>query len=93
MHRAGWTAAYTIYIDRQVVQFTGFLVVSGDTGFCGTVAAILGAAPGRGEETNNMVAGGDHLEIGSLLFEGLDQIDLTGPFEVLSRLPNSTLRL
>ena len=31
-----------------------------------------------------------HLNIGSLLFEDLDQIDLTGPFEVLSRLPNST---
>lgn len=30
------------------------------------------------------------LQIGSLLFEGLDQIDLTGPFEVLSRIPNST---
>ena len=24
-----------------------------------------------------------HLEIGSLVFEGMDQIDLTGPFEVL----------
>jgi cyclohexyl-isocyanide hydratase len=34
-----------------------------------------------------------HLNIGSLLFEGLDQIDLTGPFEVLSRIPNSTYRL
>ena len=34
-----------------------------------------------------------HLQIGSLLFEGLDQIDLTGPFEVLSRIPNSTCRL
>ena len=34
-----------------------------------------------------------HLEIGCLLFEGLDQIDLTGPFEVLSRLPNSTYRI
>ena len=34
-----------------------------------------------------------HLQIGSLLFEGLDQIDLTGPFEVLSRTPNSTYRL
>ncbi len=33
------------------------------------------------------------LTIGSLLFEGIDQIDLTGPFEVLSRLPNATLRL
>src|SRR6201992_3214716 len=34
-----------------------------------------------------------HLTIGSLLFEGLDQIALTGPFEVLSRIPNSTYRL
>jgi cyclohexyl-isocyanide hydratase len=34
-----------------------------------------------------------HLNIGSLLFEGLDQIDLTGPFEVLSRLPNATHRI
>ena len=33
------------------------------------------------------------LKIGSLLFEGLDQIDLTGPFEVLSRIPNSTYQL
>lgn len=34
-----------------------------------------------------------HLQIGSLLFDRLDQIDLTGPFEVLSRLPNSTYRI
>jgi hypothetical protein len=34
-----------------------------------------------------------HLHIGSLLFEGIDQIDLTGPFEVLSRIPNSTYRI
>ncbi|MHB8812853.1 MAG: DJ-1/PfpI family protein [Steroidobacteraceae bacterium] len=34
-----------------------------------------------------------HLHIGSLLFEGIDQIDLTGPFEVLSRLPNTTYRI
>ena len=33
------------------------------------------------------------VEIGSLLFEGLDQIDLTGPFEVLSRLPGARHRL
>ena len=33
------------------------------------------------------------LTIGSLVFEGLDQIDLTGPFEVLSRLPGATHRL
>lgn len=34
-----------------------------------------------------------HLQIGSLLFEGVDQIDLTGPFEVLSRIPNATYRI
>ena len=34
-----------------------------------------------------------HLQIGSLLFEGLDQIDLTGPFEVLSRIPEATYRI
>lgn len=33
------------------------------------------------------------LRIGSLLFEGLDQIDLTGPFEVLSRIPDSDYRI
>jgi cyclohexyl-isocyanide hydratase len=34
-----------------------------------------------------------HLEIGSLVFDDMDQIDLTGPFEVLSRIPNATYRL
>jgi len=33
-----------------------------------------------------------HLLVGSLLFDGIDQIDLTGPFEVLSSMPNSTHR-
>jgi cyclohexyl-isocyanide hydratase len=37
-----------------------------------------------------MIPHDKHLQIGSLLFEGLDQIDLTGPFEVLSRIPNAT---
>jgi cyclohexyl-isocyanide hydratase len=40
-----------------------------------------------------MIPTDTHLQIGSLLFEGLDQIDLTGPFEVLSRVPNSTYRI
>jgi cyclohexyl-isocyanide hydratase len=40
-----------------------------------------------------MIPNDTHLTIGSLLFDGLDQIDLTGPFEVLSRIPNSTYRL
>jgi cyclohexyl-isocyanide hydratase len=37
-----------------------------------------------------MIPHDTHLHIGSLLFEGVDQIDLTGPFEVLSRIPNAT---
>jgi len=40
-----------------------------------------------------VISPGTHLQIGSLLFEGVDQIDLTGPFEVLSRIPNSTYRI
>jgi cyclohexyl-isocyanide hydratase len=40
-----------------------------------------------------MISQDIHLQIGSLLFEGLDQIDLTGPFEVFSRIPNSTYRI
>jgi DJ-1/PfpI family len=40
-----------------------------------------------------MIPHNTHLHIGSLLFEDVDQIDLTGPFEVLSRLPNATYRI
>jgi cyclohexyl-isocyanide hydratase len=40
-----------------------------------------------------MIPHNTHLHIGSLVFEGIDQIDLTGPFEVLSRIPNSTYRI
>src|SRR5215471_16376236 len=40
-----------------------------------------------------MIPHDTHLQIGSLVFEGIDQIDLTGPFEVLSRIPNSTYRI
>src|SRR6476620_11415932 len=34
-----------------------------------------------------------HLQIGGLLFPELDQADFTGPFEVLSRIPNSTFHI
>ena len=40
-----------------------------------------------------MIPPDTHLQIASLLFDGLDQIDLTGPFEVLSRILNATYRL
>jgi len=40
-----------------------------------------------------MIPENQALQIGSLLFDGLDQIDLTGPFEMLSRVPNATYRI
>ena len=39
-----------------------------------------------------MIPDHNHFQIGSLIFEDIDQIDVTGPFEVFSRLPNSTYR-
>jgi cyclohexyl-isocyanide hydratase len=39
------------------------------------------------------VAPETHLQIGSLIFDRLDQIDLTGSFEVFSRIPNCTYRI
>jgi cyclohexyl-isocyanide hydratase len=40
-----------------------------------------------------MISPDTHLQIGSLAFEKMDQADLSGPFEVLARIPNSTYRL
>ena len=40
-----------------------------------------------------MIPHDTHLHIGFLLFDGIDQIDLTGPFEVLPRIPNATYRI
>jgi cyclohexyl-isocyanide hydratase len=34
-----------------------------------------------------------HLHIGAIVFPGLDQLDFTGPFEVLARLPDSTFHV
>jgi hypothetical protein len=41
----------------------------------------------------HMIPDDTHLLIGALMFEGMDQIDLTWPFEALSRVPNSTYRI
>jgi putative intracellular protease/amidase len=40
-----------------------------------------------------MIPPDKHLQIGSLAFDELDQMDLTGPFEVLACLPNCTHRI
>lgn len=38
----------------------------------------------------NTVSDSTHLQIGSLIFSQIDQADFTAPFEVFSRIPNST---
>jgi len=40
-----------------------------------------------------MLAPEHHLHIGAFIFPALDQMDFTGPFEVLSRTPNSTFHI
>lgn len=40
-----------------------------------------------------MISSSRHLHIGALIFERMDQIDFTGPFEVLSRVPNSSFHV
>src|SRR5215469_7475380 len=35
----------------------------------------------------------NHLHIGAIIFPRLDQSDFTGPFEVLSRIPDSTFHI
>jgi cyclohexyl-isocyanide hydratase len=40
-----------------------------------------------------MLGSDRHLRIGTLIYDGIDQIDVTGPFEVLSRMPNTSHRL
>jgi cyclohexyl-isocyanide hydratase len=43
--------------------------------------------------TSLLVPPGQHIQIGAIVFPRMDQMDLTGPFAVLSRLPNSSFQL
>ena len=60
---------------------------------CGVTASSCGR-PFENDQTNrektNMA---NHLNIGALIYPEMDQIDFTGPFEVLSRLPDSTFHI
>jgi len=58
-------------------------------GALGLMAALSPKLAGAAPET----AAGGHLQIGVLIFPRMDQIDFTGPFEVLSRVPNSTVHV
>jgi cyclohexyl-isocyanide hydratase len=44
-------------------------------------------------DKNKPVRKTNHLTIGALIFPRMDQIDFTGPFEVLSRIPDSTIHV
>jgi cyclohexyl-isocyanide hydratase len=62
----------------------------------GITAAGCGEGRLTGEGTEKDKGGNDmadHLNIGALIFPELDQMDFTGPFEALSRLPNSTFHV
>jgi cyclohexyl-isocyanide hydratase len=41
----------------------------------------------------NQIRGTKQLQIGALIFPGVDQIDFTGPFEIFSRLPGATYHI
>jgi len=66
----------------------------------GGVLALPGIRPGSGAEPEPVLtpaasdekAGAEvhHLSIGILIFPRMDQVDFTGPFEVLSRVPRTT---
>src|SRR5262245_52092791 len=45
------------------------------------------------EPSPSLVQPDQHIRIGAIVFPQLDQMDLTGPFAVLSRLPNSSFEL
>lgn len=54
--------------------------------------AAVGSAQAAGRAEPESAAEG-HLHIGILIFPRMDQIDFTGPFEVLSRVPDSTVHV
>jgi cyclohexyl-isocyanide hydratase len=57
----------------------------------------LGCGQGRRPGEGTGIVGGnpmsDHLHVGAVIYPEMDQIDFTGPFEVLSRLPDSTFHV
>jgi cyclohexyl-isocyanide hydratase len=53
----------------------------------------LGAQRTKSARNRNNMTSTRRLEIGGILFAQMDQADFTGPFEVLSRIPNSTFHV
>ncbi|WP_165246357.1 DJ-1/PfpI family protein [Paludisphaera soli] len=61
-------------------------------GLAGTAAGLAGV-PKRTAQAAAAEDPTGHLHIGILIFPRMDQIDFTGPFEVLSRVPDSTVHV
>lgn len=91
------------------VSFLGGFAVNTRRGFlqnsltlAGALAAgkaqqpLLAAEPPGSERTDAPKGGPNmerHLNIGAIIYPRMDQIDFTGPFEVLSQLPDSTFHV
>jgi cyclohexyl-isocyanide hydratase len=60
---------------------------------CGALATGVAAREVQQTPALAAPATGAPLRIGGILYPQVDQIDFTGPFEVLSRLPNSTFHV
>lgn len=65
----------------------GFIQQGLAGGAAGLAVGRLAAGPASGPEA------GGHLHIGIMIYPRLDQIDFTGPFEVLSRVPDATIHV
>lgn len=69
------------------------MVEAAPNDFCRLCQEVKEAATMAMETTIRQVPLATPIHCGALVFEDMDLIDVAGPFEVLSRLPNSTIRL
>jgi cyclohexyl-isocyanide hydratase len=65
----------------------------GGTMMLGAMAARTGSSPASDTPSDPRAPSDKKLAIGSFIFQRMDQIDFTGPFAVLSRLPQSELHV
>ncbi len=85
----------TVNLGRRAFAMSVFSAVAAS----GAIAAddkkpsIAGRLGGRPIGTVEKPSGGSSISIGVLVFERMDQVDFTGPFAVLSRVPDSTLKV
>lgn len=69
------------------------LALAGALAVAGSRAPLLAEVGAGLERTKGPLDMEKHLNIGAMIFPRMDQIDFTGPFEVLAQLPNSTFHV